>query len=92
MNSSMIGKIEKARRYAEEPDRVKFQSFDVQFRGTHDDYTVRMDGNEFTCNCHFFETVGEGTCCHVMALQRMFATMLTEEQQTAGAPFSFAAV
>ena len=26
MNSTMIGKIEKAHRYAEEPDRVKFRS------------------------------------------------------------------
>jgi len=92
MNSSMIGKIEKARRYAEEPDRVKFQSLDVHFKGTHDEYTVTMSGADFTCNCHFFATVGEGTCCHVMALQRMLAPMLSEDQQTAGAPFSFAAV
>jgi hypothetical protein len=31
-----------------------------------------------------------GTCCHIMALQRMLEAMLTEEQHTAGAPFSFA--
>jgi hypothetical protein len=66
------------------------ENFQARFKGTHDDYTVTMNGNEFTCNCHFFETTGEGTCCHVMALQRMLAPMLSEEQQQAGAPFSFA--
>jgi hypothetical protein len=92
MNSSMIGKIEKARRYAEEPERVKFQSFNVTFKGTHDDYTVTMDGADFHCNCHFFEHSGEGTCCHVMAMQRLLAPMMSEEQQKAGTPFSFASV
>lgn len=90
MNSSMIGKIEKARRYAEEPERVKFQSFEVTFRGTHDDYTTRMDGETFSCTCHFFDVQQMGTCCHIMALQRMLAPMLSEAQQTAGAPFTFA--
>ena len=92
MNSTMISKIEKARRYAEEPERVKFQSLEVRFQGTHDEYTVKMDGSDFTCTCHFFEVQQMGTCCHIMALQRMFESMMTEEQHTAGAPFSFAAV
>ena len=86
----MISKIEKARRYAQEPERVKFQSFRVSFHGGNDDHTVTLDGDEFTCDCHFFEAQGMGTCSHVMAMQRMLASMLSEEQQTAGAPFSFA--
>lgn len=90
MNSSMIGKIEKARRYAEEPERVKFQSFTVTFEGTHDTYTTTLDGTDFTCTCHFFDVQQMGTCCHIMALQRILAPMLSEEQQTAGAPFTFA--
>ncbi len=90
MNSSMIGKIEKARRYAEEPERVRFQTFEVTFRGTHDEYVVKADGTEFSCTCHFFEAQQQGTCCHIMALQRMLAPMLSEEQQSAGMPFSFA--
>lgn len=90
MNSSMIGKIEKARRYAEEPERVKFQAFTVSFQGANDVHTVTMNGDEFTCNCHFYEASGEGTCSHIMAMQRLLAPMLTEEQQHAGTPFSFA--
>lgn len=90
MNSSMIGKIEKARRYAEEPQRVKFQTFSVQFEGTHDTYTTTMEGDEFSCSCHFYDVQQMGTCCHIMAMQRILAQMLTEAQQNAGAPFTFA--
>jgi hypothetical protein len=86
----MISKIEKARRYAAEPERVKFQRFEVRFQGTHDEYTVTMDGADFTCTCHFFEAQQLSTCCHIMALQRMLEAMMTEEQHSAGAPFSFA--
>jgi hypothetical protein len=86
----MISKIEKARRYAQEPDRVKFQSFKVSFHGGNDDHTVTLDGDTFSCDCHFFEAQGMGTCSHVMAMQRLLAPMLSEEQQTAGAPFTFA--
>ena len=90
MNSSLIGKIEKARRYAEEPERIKIQSFQATFQGANDLHSVHMDGNEFSCNCHFFKTSGEGTCCHIMALQRILTPMLTEEQQHAGAAVSMA--
>lgn len=92
MNSAMISKIDKARRYAEEPERIRFQSFRVTFRGENDDHVVTLDGEAFTCNCHFFEAQGMGTCSHVMAMQRLLSAMLSTEQQTAGAPFSFAAV
>jgi predicted nucleic acid-binding Zn finger protein len=87
MNSTMISKIEKARRYAEEPDRARFTSFALTFRGSHDDYVVEMNGADFTCTCHSFPS--HGTCAHIMAVQRMLTPMLSEEQQTAGAPFSF---
>lgn len=88
MNSTLISKVEKARRYAEEPDRVRFQSFRASFHGGHDEHTVTLDGDTFSCTCHSFETYE--TCAHVMALQRMLAEMLTEEQRTVGAPASFA--
>ncbi len=90
MNSAMISKIDKARRYAEEPQRVHFSRFEVTFKGENDDHIVTLDGNEFTCNCHFFVAQGMGTCSHVMAMQRLLASMLSPEQQSAGAPFTFA--
>lgn len=88
MNSTLISKVEKARRYAEEPERVRFQSFTASFHGGHDEHQVTLDGEKFSCTCHSFET--HETCAHVMALQRMLSPMLTEEQRTVGAPVSLA--
>lgn len=86
-SSSYISKVEKARMYAEEPQRVKFTSFEATLRGSHDEHHISMDGEDFNCDCHGYEV--QGTCSHIMALQRILADMLTEDQQTAGQPFSF---
>lgn len=86
--STLISKIDKSRRYAEEPERVSFRSFEATMRGSHDDHRVTLAGDEFDCDCHFFES--HGTCCHVMALQRLLGTMLSDDQRSAGRPFSFA--
>ena len=40
MQSSLIGKIEKAKRYAQEIDRVTFSELSVKFRGENDTYTT----------------------------------------------------
>ncbi len=80
MNSSMIGKIEKAHRYAREPERIQFSQFEATFRGSHDDYTVRLNGTDWSCTCHTFESHAVGdTCSHVMAMQQILAPMLTAE-------------
>ena len=79
MHSSMIGKIEKAHRYAREPERIRFQALEATFRGGHDDYTVSLAGSEWHCTCHTFETHAVGTCSHVMALQQILAKMLSDD-------------
>jgi hypothetical protein len=79
MNSSMIGKIEKAHRYAREPERVRFARLEATFRGGHDDYVVRLDGGTWSCTCHTFESHVVGTCSHVMAMQQMLGAMLSED-------------
>ncbi len=81
MLSSMIGKIEKAKRYAQETDRVTFSEFSVQFRGEHDTYTTDYKGGKWHCSCHFFS--GWGLCSHTMALERILRNMLPEEALTA---------
>lgn len=77
MNSSLIGKILKAKRYEQEPDRVVFQSLKATFKGEHDTYEVSLDGEDWHCSCNFFG--GWHTCSHVMAMQRMLAPMLPAE-------------
>ena len=74
MYSSVIGKIEKAKRYAEEKGRVTFSSFVVNFRGENDDHKVEYSEGNLTCTCSFFP--GHGFCSHSMALQRMLEEML----------------
>lgn len=84
MNSSIIGKIEKARRYAEEPERARFQSLHVKFRGEHDTYDVRLEGNEWSCTCHSFTALHLGTCSHIMAIERLLGPMLPEDLPVSG--------
>lgn len=80
MNSSMIGKIEKAHRYAREPERVQLGKFEATFHGGHDDYTVSLNGGEWSCTCHTYQShIVGSTCSHIMALQEILRPMLDEE-------------
>ncbi|MGI8404664.1 MAG: SWIM zinc finger family protein [Thermomicrobiales bacterium] len=79
MNSRMISKLEKAHRYALEPERVSFESLEASFHGGHDDYHVSLKDNVWKCSCHTFESLE--TCSHVMAIQQMLGTMLPEDSR-----------
>jgi hypothetical protein len=77
MQSSLIGKIEKAKRYAQETDRITFSEFSVQFRGEHDTYTTSWKDGKWECTCSFFATWK--ICSHTMALEKILGDMLPEE-------------
>jgi hypothetical protein len=77
MQSSLIGKIEKAKRYAQEKDRVSFTDFQVNFRGEHNTYTLTYKQGEWHCSCDFFSNWG--VCSHTMAMQRILVDMLPQE-------------
>ncbi len=77
MQSSLIGKIEKAKRYAQEPDRVTFSELSVKFHGEHNDYDTEYKDGKWHCSCHFFSLWG--LCSHSMALQRILSNMLPKE-------------
>ena len=74
MNSSVIGKIEKAKRYARERDRMRFSTLSVHFRGENDEHDVSFAGEKWHCTCEFF--AGHGTCAHSMALEHVLEGML----------------
>jgi hypothetical protein len=76
VQSSMIGKVEKAMRYAHEPDRVTFSSFVASFAGDNGPHTVTLDAVAWHCDCHLFETAGG--CTHTLAMQKMLDPMLTD--------------
>ncbi len=76
MQSSLIGRIEKARRYAEEPDRVSISRFSATFRGENDSHVLTLENGVWHCSCHFFSEWGE--CVHIMTLQRLLGKMLPD--------------
>ncbi len=80
MQSSLIGKIEKAKRYAQEPERVTFSELSVRFQGENNDYTTEYKEGKWHCSCGFFSSWG--VCSHTMALERMLSNMLPEEALT----------
>ena len=80
MQASLIGKIEKAKRYAHEPERVTFSELSVQFRGENNDYTTKYKEEKWHCSCPFFSTWG--VCSHTMALERILSDMLPKEALT----------
>ena len=80
MHSSLIGKIEKANRYARETDRITIDRLSLEFRGDNDTHRVELDVDRWQCTCHYFDSWG--SCVHVMALQKIFGTMLPFDAQT----------
>ena len=81
MQSSLIGKIEKAKRYAQETGRITFSELSVEFRGDNDNYTTEYKDSNWHCSCHFFSIWG--LCSHTMALERILKDMLPREALSA---------
>ena len=86
MHSSVIGKIEKANRYAREVDRITIDGLSLTFRGDNDTHVVTLEADRWQCNCHSFQSWS--TCAHVLAMQKIMGQMLPEAAQTSyfGAP------
>lgn len=77
MSSSLIDKVEKAKIYAKEPQRVTFSSLSADFHGEHDLYKLSYRNGKWQCSCKFFSQWG--ICSHAMALQQMLAKTLPLE-------------
>ena len=76
MNSSLIGKIEKAKLYAQEPSRVTITQLAVTFRGDNDDHSVQLQDGRWHCTCDFFAE--RELCSHTMAMEKLLREMLPE--------------
>ena len=74
MDYGMIGKIEKAKRYAEERTRIHFDQFHVTFDGENSPHAVTFENGQWACNCEFFHS--RGTCSHTMALEIILDEMV----------------
>ncbi len=76
MDYGMIGKIEKAKRYAQERNRIHFNSMTVTFEGTNNPHVVHFDNGTWQCDCDFFQT--RSRCSHTMALEMILEGLVPE--------------
>ena len=76
MDSGMISKIQKARRYAEQRERIRFDEFSVTFDGDNNPHVVTFRKGKWRCDCDFFRS--RGVCSHTMALERILKDMVPE--------------
>jgi hypothetical protein len=76
MDYSMISKIQKAKDYAQEKERIQIDSISVSFDGKNNPHSVRLENAEWQCDCSFFQA--RGTCSHTMALEILFEGMLPD--------------
>jgi hypothetical protein len=83
MHSDLINKIEKAKRYAQEPERFTIEHMEARFRGGSD-HMITLNSDTWSCDCNFFHSWH--TCSHVMAAQRILAPMLTHNARRPSGP------
>ena len=76
MDYGIIGKIEKARRYAEERNRMHVTNLKVTFEGENNPHTVTLENDHWNCDCGFFQS--HSTCSHTMALERILHDMVPQ--------------
>ncbi|MGB1253648.1 MAG: SWIM zinc finger family protein [Candidatus Promineifilaceae bacterium] len=76
MDYALIGKIEKAKAYAEERERISFSSFSVAIDGENNSHSVSFNNGKWRCDCDFFDS--RGYCSHTMAMERILDPMLPE--------------
>lgn len=80
MDSSMIGKIEKARRYASEGrERIRFESFRAEIKGDNDAHTMEYTHGAWNCGCHYFET--HKWCSHTKTMEYLLDGMIAEAEE-----------
>jgi hypothetical protein len=74
MDSGMIGKIEKAKRYAQERERFHFEALTVSVDGANNTHRISFADGKWNCDCDFFHN--RGVCVHSMALEDILRGML----------------
>lgn len=81
MNAAFMRKVEKAKGYALQRERVSFVNYRARFQGDNGDHSISYDNGAWDCDCDYLR--GRPTCVHIMALQMMLAEMLEEPAEAA---------
>ncbi|MBA4419520.1 MAG: hypothetical protein C0391_00005 [Anaerolinea sp.] len=76
MDYGMIGKIDKAKRYAQERKRIHLNAMTVTFEGENNNHNVVYKDGEWQCDCDFFQT--RSRCSHTMALEMILDGLVPE--------------
>lgn len=79
MDSGLIGKIEKAKRYAEERDRIQINSFEAKFQGENNTHTVSYNNGHWQCTCNYFKT--RSICAHTMGMETILEGMVQPHEE-----------
>ena len=74
MDYALIGKMDKARRYAEDRSRFRFDTFALTFHGDNNEHRVSFGDGAFVCDCEFFGS--HRRCGHTMALEILLKDMI----------------
>jgi hypothetical protein len=73
MDSGMIGKIQKAKRYAQERERFTIENLVVSVNGTNNEHHVELKNGKLTCTCDFYQS--REYCSHTMAIEEIMKGM-----------------
>jgi hypothetical protein len=79
MDSGMIGKIQKAKRYAQERERFHFEALTVTIDGENNAHRISFAEGKWTCDCDYFHS--RHICTHSMALEELLKGMLPVQEQ-----------
>ena len=75
MDYSMISKIEKAKIYSTERERIQFESLSVQIKGDNNSpHNVQYEQGIWRCDCNYCSS--RGICSHTMAMERVLVDMV----------------
>lgn len=77
IDKALASKMKKAKRYAAEAGRGRFENFRAKFRGDHNTYIVSFDGKDLVCTCPFFKK--RQTCSHTLAVREILGEMLKSD-------------
>lgn len=80
MDSGMIGKIQKAKRYAQERERFHIQALKVSMDGANNAHSISFADGKWDCDCDYFHS--HGLCTHTMALEELLKGMLPVPAQS----------
>jgi hypothetical protein len=78
MDTGLIGKLEKAKRYvAEKSQRIQFKSLHVSIAGDNNAHEVLLTDGVLKCDCDFYKT--RGRCSHTIAIETILEGMIPQQ-------------